>query len=412
MRNIYTCVDIGTDSIKIVTAEYYNDKYNVLASACVASNGVKKGKIYDANLICNALRKGFKNIESKLGTKVSQVIAVVPSDNMEIVIADSSIENSSEDQVITGDMIFSCMQNAIKGNIESGNEVVGVFPIEYVLDGNKKTHYALGMKSENMTMKSIVVSVPDKNVLTVVSALKTIGIEVVDVLTSEIGNYYSIKNKDFDSKVVGLIDIGADKTNVSVLNKGVLIKNSILPVGGNNLDQDIAITYGISIDSAKNIKKSFAVASRKYADSDEKFDILNNSGEKIEINQYNLAELIETRIIDILKNAKIELNRLTKKQIGYIMVTGGISSMLGFNSVVEDLYPKNAASMMLNVLGIRDNKYSLAYGGIKYFHDKLTLRQKEYTMFSEEKIDEMLSPRKKMGSNNNVLGKIFGKIFD
>lgn len=412
MRNIYTCVDIGTDSIKILTAEYYNDKYNVLASTCVASSGVKKGKIYDANLICSALKKGFKNIESQLGTKVSQVIAVVPSDNMEIVIADSSIENSSEDQVITGDIIFSCMQNAIKGNIESGNEVVGVFPIEYVLDEGKKTHDALGKKSANMTMKSIVVSVPDKNVLTVVSALKTIGVEVVDVLTSEIGNYYSIKNKDFDSKVMGLIDIGADKTNVSVFNKGVLVKSSILPVGGNNLDQDMAITYNIPLEAARNIKREFAVCSRKYADSDEAFDILNNLKQKVKINQYDVAELIETRIVDILKNAKIELNRLTKKQIGYIMVTGGISSMLGFNSVVEDLYPKNASSMMLNVLGIRDNKYSLVYGGIKYFHEKLTLREKEYTMFSEEKIDEMLSPRKRMGSTNNVLGKIFGKIFD
>ena len=33
MRKIYTSVDIGTDEIRVVTVEKFNDRYNVLASS-------------------------------------------------------------------------------------------------------------------------------------------------------------------------------------------------------------------------------------------------------------------------------------------------------------------------------------------------------------------------------------------
>ena len=112
-----------------------------------------------------------------------------------------------------------------------------------------------------------------------------------------------------------------------------------------------------------------------------------------------------------LKNVKNELNNLTNKEIGYIIITGGITSMLGFSAIVEDLFLKNSAVMNLGIIGIRNNKYSNAYGTIKYFVEKLELREKEYTMFSEEKIEEMMATRKKVGASS-VIGKIFDRIFD
>ena len=47
---------------------------------------------------------------------------------------------------------------------------------------------------------------------------------------------------------------------------------------------------------------------------------------------------------------------------------------------------------------------------VKYFNEKLNLREKDYTMFSEEKINELTQVRRKIGASS-VLGKIF-KIFD
>ena len=48
---------------------------------------------------------------------------------------------------------------------------------------------------------------------------------------------------------------------------------------------------------------------------------------------------------------------------------------------------------------------------LTYFVEKLDLREKKYTMYGDEKIEEIMSTRKKIGATG-VLGKVFDKIFD
>ena len=85
--------------------------------------------------------------------------------------------------------------------------------------------------------------------------------------------------------------------------------------------------------------------------------------------------------------------------------------MLGFNALIEDIYGRKGRILNTNIIGIRDSKYSSCYGTIKCFIDKLNLREKEYTMFIDEKVDEMLRAKKKLGTGS-ALGKIFGRIFE
>ncbi len=411
MRNIYSSIDIGTYEIKIVVLEYYNNKYNVLASASVPSFGVKQGLIVDLALVSNSIKKCVKQVESKLGTKLEKLIAVVPSNNLDITIASSDINVDTLDNIIDGDTVFKGMQKSLKEVTDSSYEVVGVYPIQYIIDDTKKVKSPLGLEGKKLSMKSIITRVPRKNVYSVVSAIESLGIEVVDITISSVCNYYVAKNNELDSKVVGLIDIGKEKTVLSVFNKGVIIKEEIVKSGFNNITNDILFNYKTDDEETDKIVRDFAVANRKYADSDEVYSCTNRNNEKIEIDSYKLAELVEYRTIELLKNAKNEINNLTNKEIGYIIITGGITSMLGFNAVASLLYSKNVSTLSTGILGIRDNKYITCYGAIKYFVDKLNLREKEYTMFSLEEEEEMIVNGKKMG-NSSVLGKIFDRIFD
>lgn len=411
MRNIYSSIDIGTDTIKLVTLEAFHDKYNVLAATTIESAGVKQGLIYDANLISGAIKKILKIHESKLGTKVDKVLAIVPSNDLRIDISSIDNENNNSEKIITGDFIFSLLQRSLKGKVSNNEEVVGIYPIEYVINKEKRVKNPLGLEGDSLAVKSVITTLPLKNVYSVVNILENLGLEVIDITISGVGSYYATKNKELDSKIVALVDIGADKTVLSIFNKGIIIKNSILPVGGNVVDYDIAATYKLSLDDARYIRYHFAVCNRKYADNDEKYACKDEAGSRMIINQYALAELIETRLVVLLKNIKNEINRLTNREIGYIIITGGITSMLGFSAIVEDFFTRNASVLHLGMIGIRDNRYAAAFGSIKYFVEKLDLREKDYTMFSDEKVEEMLQTRKKIGSGS-VVSKIFEKIFD
>ncbi len=55
------------------------------------SSGVKKGLIIDATAVVAAIKKAIKNVENKLGTKINQVIATIPSNNVEISMVTGTI---------------------------------------------------------------------------------------------------------------------------------------------------------------------------------------------------------------------------------------------------------------------------------------------------------------------------------
>lgn len=99
MRNIYSSIDIGTDTIKLVTLEAFHDKYNVLAATTIESAGVRQGLIYDANLISGVIKKLLKIHESKLGTKVDKVLAIVPSNDLRIDISSIDNENNNSEKL-------------------------------------------------------------------------------------------------------------------------------------------------------------------------------------------------------------------------------------------------------------------------------------------------------------------------
>lgn len=408
MRKIFTSIDIGTNEIKVVTVEEFNDRFNVLASSSVKSTGVKQGLIVDANLVSSSIKKAIKDNESKLGVKIEEGIAIIPSNNMEICMRRGKV--NVHDDMITGDIIFDCMENALKEEKVAGMEVANVSPIEFRIDESKKVKNPLGLSGKTLESKNIVCYVPKKNVYSVVSIVESLNIKVVDIVISSIGDYYSVKNKELDERVGAIVNIGEDKSVVSIFNKGVIMSESIVPIGSSMIDKELIFNYKIEEDCATKIKNTFAVASRKYADGEETYEFVNRVGNEVSINQYQLAELVETKLVEMLKSIKNEINNLTKREINYIIVTGGITSMLGFSSLVEELYGRHSSVLSLAVIGIRNNKYSTVYGSIKYFNEKLNLREKDYTMFSEEKINELTQVRRKIGAGS-VLGKIF-KIFD
>ena len=45
MRRIIASLDIGSDTIKLVVCELYNNKLHLLAASSVKSKGIKKGII-------------------------------------------------------------------------------------------------------------------------------------------------------------------------------------------------------------------------------------------------------------------------------------------------------------------------------------------------------------------------------
>lgn len=409
MKHIYTSVDIGSDSIKVVTSELFKGKLNLLAASSVKSKGIKKGLITDVNSATMSLQKAISEVENMLGIKIKKVITTIPSYFAEFTKIDGEIKINNENKIVTGDDVVKVLGQAVKGKISSTKEMVTIVPIDFSVDSKTGIKDPKGLTGNTLRTRAILITTPKKNIYSVVGLIEAIGIEVVDISLNSIGDINALKNKGMEEKIGAIINIGAETTTISVYNKNILIKTSIIGMAGRDIDNDISYMYKIDLEVAKKIKEKFALAHKKYASSSEIYELPGHKN----IEQLEVSTITMSRIEEILTLAKKELLELTNRQMEYIIITGGVSNMSHFELVAENIFGKDVIIGNVRLIGIRNNKYSSAVGNIVYFINKLKIKGKNYTMVSDTDMEILSSTKKSLinVSNESMLGKVFGYFF-
>lgn len=410
MSSIYTGIELGTDSIKIVVLEKINEQYHVLSSVCSESAGIRNSHVYDIKAASVAVKKAVKSASEMLGAKITKAIVCVPPThcNMDIVNGSVDVVNTK----ITGEDVCNVLNEALKDQDFSEFELVTAIPISFTVDEEENIKDPKGMRGEVLSSKIVIGTMPKEELYRFLEVLKLAGVEAVDVGFTSTGDYYTIKNSKYDGIVGAIINIGEDNTNVAVYNKGIQIKNAVLPVGSSNVDKDLAYIFKMKDNAARNLKETFAVSMSNYADSTDVVEVKNNNGEIKEISQVGVSKVVESRIREILKLAKNEIKNLTNREISYIIVTGGLSELAGFGYLVEEMFGAMAKVCNITTMGIRHNKYVSVLGIVKYLDDKLSLRGKQMNMIDGDELDDLVSPQHKMINNENIIGKVLGHFFD
>lgn len=412
LKNIFTSIDIGSDSIKIVTCELHNNKLNLLAASSVKSKGIRMGMIVNPIEASNSIRKCLDEIESMLGIKIKKVIASVPSNFAEFEFIKGDVEVINDSGLVESSNIVEVLQIAMDSKIRPDKEMVTIIPIDFKVDGIDNISNPIGKSGKLLSTRAIMITTPKKNIYSVVSVLEDVGVDVIDIMINSIGDINSLKNQATDGKIGAIINIGAETMNVALYNKNIIVKNSIISIGSKELDKLIASTYKIELKEARRVKEKFALAHKKYANVSDFYEVTNVLNEDIKINQYEVSELCMNKLEGILTLAMKEIKILSGKELDYIIFTGGISMMTHFDYLVKELVSSKASIGRMRVIGVRNDMFSSSIGNIVYFISKLKLKGKEYSMVSSKDM-ENLSSRKNSASisSDSMLGKVVDYFF-
>ena len=407
MKKIYTAIDIGSDTIKFVVGEYYKDKLNILCAHEEKSKGIRKGLIVDPNLAINSIKDGMKEINNNLGINIKKVIVGVPSYNSKFMFVTGEI-NITED-IITTDNVNNIIKTSVYSKIEQDYELVTVIPIAFFIDGEREEK-VVGKAGNKLEMKGIMVTAPKKNIYSVLSVMEGAGLEVVDITISPLGDYFEVKNDSLDKRVGAIINIGHETMNVSVFNRGKLMNTEIIQLGGINIDKDLAYMFNISIFDAREIKERFASSHKRFIALNDVYEVKNTAGEVINLNQIEVTEIVMDRLAELLKLAQKQILLLTKQNISYIVITGGLTEIRAFKNLVYEILGKDVIIYTEDTLGARNNKYTTSIGMIKYFIDKMEVRGREYSSIDEQDEELLINPNNKNIRGKASITKIFGNF--
>ena len=413
MRKIMSSLDIGYASIKLIVAEINKKKLYVLTSSIVNNDALKKDMTIDYDILEGIIKKLLGDAKEKLGIEIKKTLLTIPTDSASFTINRARIDIKNEDNLITVDDMIKVVNLSGKNVVQDNMELVNITPLYYTLDDSSKTDIPVNTFSRSLEVKSIITSSSKDDVYKYLRVLDNLGVSVVDISYDVVGNYFAFKSDDMDATCGIIIDIGYLSTSISVYNKGVLVNTLKIKVGSLNVLKDISYVYKISLDSAKEVYKKLGLGSSKNANNLEKIELKDNNGDKLIINQVNLSEIIESRVQEILSMAKKQINTLTKRQISYIICTGGIANIGDFDLNVLEIFGKNARIGYINTIGIRDTRYASTFGLIKWYDYNAKLKNYDYSILNLEEQEEFSKEESEAKtSSNSIIGKVFDYFFE
>ena len=404
MRKIYTSIDIGSDTFKFLVGEVVQSKLNVLATTTIKSKGIRKGIIVDPNLAVNTLKDGVKELSDNLGFEIKKVLVNVPDYNVKFMYVTGKI---NVDGVIDTDNVNKVIKDSVYNKLDRDYELVTVLPLDFIIDGNEGNDYPVGTECKVLEIKGIMISVPKKNIYSVLSIMSGANLEVEDIAISGLADYYQVRNKKLDNKVGAVINLGHETTKVSIINHGKLMNTETIQLGGVNVENDIAYVFGTNIVDARAIKEKFATCHKRFTSLNETYELVNNVGDTVKLNQLEVTEVVMSRMAEILKLARKQITLLTKKEIEYIVLTGGLTEFKSFKNLVYEILGKDVIIYLMDEIGARDNRYVTALGMIKYFSHKMAVRGKDYSMISQDDEELLLTPEDKKKKDKPGVSKIF-----
>ena len=407
---LITSLDIGNEEIKVIVASAFDNKCNVLASTSIRSSGIKKNTIYNEKKLRESVKLAILKTEEKIGMKIKEVILLIPSNTAKMTIETGLVD--IKDNIVRGSDIKRVLADAKKDTFDDTRELVSVLPISFTVDDNISVSNPIGEEGNKLFVKAVVSTSLKSEIYPLISIVSSLGISIVDIVHKSQADYYTVSNNSLDRKLGCVINMGGDVTTVSIFNKGIMIKNSYIPLGSSSVDKDISFVYKVDIKTARHLKETFALAVPRYADKYDSIDVVTLEKKSITVTQSEISKVIESRLNEILKLAKNEINRLTKREISYIIVVGGISELAGFNYIVDDVLSRNASCLDMQQMGARHNKYTSAFGAIKYFYKKCLLTEEDISMFPQDVVETFLSPKKRNTGSENIVSKFLHHFYD
>ncbi len=128
---------------------------------------------------------------------------------------------------------------------------------------------------------------------------------------------------------------------LTVFLNGSIKFTSVLPFGGNNITNDIAIGLRTPLDDAEKIKKKFGCAFSNMISSNETIEVASVGGRKPRtLLRKTLADIIEPRVEEICSMIYEEIKKSGSEKLlaSGVVLTGGCANLEGIPELAENIF--------------------------------------------------------------------------
>jgi cell division protein FtsA len=214
-------------------------------------------------------------------------------------------------------------------------------PQEFIVDGQEGIRDPIGMSGVRLEAKVHIVTGADSAAQNIEKCIQRCGLEVEDVVLEQLASSFAVLTEDEKELGVCLVDIGGGTTDLAVFASGAIRHTAVIPIAGDQVTNDIAVSMRTPTQYAEDIKIRYACALSQLANPDESIEV-PSVGERParRLARQTLAEIVEPRYEELFGLVREELRRSGFEEAiaAGIVLTGGSAKMEGAIELAEEVF--------------------------------------------------------------------------
>ncbi|HVN44864.1 MAG TPA: cell division protein FtsA, partial [Steroidobacteraceae bacterium] len=287
----------------------------------------------------NAIQRALEEAELMADCKIRDVFTGIAGSHIKSINSRGmvAIKNNEVTQLDMERVI----ETAKAIPIPADQQVLHILNQEFIVDGQGDVRVPLGMSGVRLEVNVHIVTGAVSAAQNIIKCVRRCGLDVRDLILQPLASTMAVVSEDEKELGVCLVDIGGGTTDLAVFANGAIRHTAVIPIAGDQVTNDIAVSMRTPTQYAEDIKIRYACALSQLANPDESIEVPSvGDRPSRRLARQTLAEIVEPRYEELFGLVRDELRRSGFEEViaAGIVLTGGSAKMEGAIELAEEVF--------------------------------------------------------------------------
>jgi len=331
-QNYFVGLDIGTSTVRcivgMIDSQEESSRPAIIGHGSAVNVGMRRGVVVHVDDVVESVIHAVTEAERVSGIQIRNATINVNGSHVSGINSKGVIAISTANREITTEDRLRVEEAATIVKLPPNREIIQVFAKDYRLDGQDNIKNPVGMQGVRLEVDTHIVTASSPNIKSIGLVLEKANITASHYTVNSLAAAEAVLNRKQKEAGTLVLDIGAGTTNLTVIEDGEVQHVAILPLGGLNITNDLAIGLKTDLDIAEQVKLKYA----SLEDSSQSGTVSIESDENNhEFEAEDIRIITEARVEEILEYVDKELKKIhrSRKLPGGVVIVGGTANLPG-----------------------------------------------------------------------------------
>jgi cell division protein FtsA len=378
-------IDVGTSKVCALIGEVSRDgRLTIMGHGTVPSTGLKRGAVVNIDQTVRSIADAVERAERLSGWKIDRAFVGVGGQHVESLNSTGQVAVTAHHREVTREDVNRAIEVARAVSIPNNRDVLHVERRGFTVDGQEGVKDPLGMSALRLEVEAHIVSASATAVQNLTKCVQLAGVKIDELVVNGLASAEAVLTETEKELGVAVADIGAGTIDLTLFADGSPFHTAVLPVGGSNVTNDVAIGAKTTIGVAEELKIRHGTCDLRNLTDEEISVVVPGDDAGRTVSREDLCRIIEARMRETFELIHREMARSGHGMLpGGLILTGGASQLAGTAELGREVLQMPVRVSGPTGIGglvdtIQDPSYATAVGLLRWGATQVALGEPRY----------------------------------